>query len=159
MLDTGSTVNFISKRQVSRFATYYNIDESSWLIEVADNLEINLQSLNNARNLKAQVLKFRLTKPANNWVEAIVLDDIHPFPKLELDEIITRSYEMNGPFPRSEGSVDILLGVADSLKLLKEKHFLEEILCFTVHSLRIRALWESTGKGFDGPQLCPTCSR
>ena len=122
MLDTGSTVNFISKRQVSRFATYYNIDESSWLIEVADNLEINLQSLNTSRDMKAQLLKFRLTKPANNWVEAIVMDDIHPFPRLELDEIITRSYEMNGPFPRSEGSVDILLGVADSLKLLKRKH-------------------------------------
>ena len=122
MLDTGSTVNFISKRQESRFATYYNIDESSWLIEVADNLEILLQSLNNASDLKAQLLKFRLTKPANNWVEAIVLDDIHPFPKLELDEIITRSYEMNGPFLRSEGSGDILLGVADLLKLLNRKH-------------------------------------
>ena len=92
MLDTGSTVNFISKRQVSRFATYYNVDESSWLIEVADNLEINLQSLNTSRDMKAQVFKFRLTKPANNWVEAIVMDDIHPFPRLELDEIITQSY-------------------------------------------------------------------
>ena len=122
MIDTGSTVNFISKRQVSRFATYYNFDESSWLIEVADNLEINLQSLDSSCDLKAQILKFRLTKPANNWVEAIVLDDIHPFPRLELDEIITRSYDMNGPFPRPEGSVDILLGVADSLKLLRRKH-------------------------------------
>ena len=93
------------------------------MIEVADNLEINLQSLNTSRDMKAQVFKFRLTKPANNWVEAIVMDDIHPFPRLELDEIITRSYEMNGPFPRSEGSVDILLGVADSLKLLKRNTF------------------------------------
>ena len=122
MLEKGSTVNFISKKQVSRFATYYNLDESSWLIEVADDLEINLQSLNTSCNLKAQILKFRLTKPANNWIEAIVLDDIHPFPRLELDEIITQSYEMNGPFLCSEGRVDILLGAADSLKLLKRKH-------------------------------------
>ena len=109
MLDTGSTVNFISKRQVSRIVGNLNVDESSLFTEVADSILVTLNSINNTRNLDAQLLKFRLTWPANAWLEAIVLDGIHPFPKLELDERIVRSHAMNGPFPCPEGEVDILL--------------------------------------------------
>ena len=116
MLLTGSTVNFSSRNQDGRIATNFNVDESSLFTEVADNVLITLNRL----NLDLHLLKFRLTKPANNWVE--VLEGIHPFPRLELDERIVRSYKMNGPLPRPEGGVDILLGIADLLKLLRKKH-------------------------------------
>ena len=86
------------------------------------NISVTLNSINNMHNLDMQLLKFRLTRPSNAWLEAIVLDGIHPFPKLELEESIVRSYAMNGPFPHPEGEVDLLLGVTDSLKLLKKKH-------------------------------------
>ena len=80
---------------------------------------------------------------------------IHPFPKSELDDRIVRSYELNGPFPRPEGEVEILLGVADSLKLLKEEAcFPEEVFCITVHSLWLCAMWKSTSKNFNRLQEC-----
>ena len=76
----------------------YNIDKSSVFTEV-----------------DSQLLQFKFTRLANYWVEAIVMDKIHPFPRMELDESIVNSFEMDGPFPRPEGEVDILLGCADSL--------------------------------------------
>ena len=50
------------------------------------------------------------------------MENIHPFPRMELDEHIVQSFEMDGPFPRPEGEVDILLGCADSLRFLKKRH-------------------------------------
>ena len=122
MLDTGLTVNLITKRQVSRFMTNYNIDESSVFTEVAADYAFTLNSVNTSRNWDAQLLKFRFMIPANYWVEAIVLENVHPFPRLELDEQIVRSFEMDSPFPRAEGEVDIFLGCADSLRFLKKRH-------------------------------------
>ena len=72
--------------------------------------------------MNTQLLKFCLTWPDNTWLEAIVVDDIHTFPKLELNDKIIQTYEMNVPFPQPEGEVDISLRVVDSLKLLKNKH-------------------------------------
>ena len=88
----------------------YNIDESSVFTEVAVVYTVTLNSVNASRNWDAQLLRFRFTRPANNWVEAIVMENLHPFPRMELDERTVCSFEMNGPFPRSEGVVDILLG-------------------------------------------------
>ena len=45
-----------------------------------------------------------------------------PFPRMELDKRIVRSFEKDGPFPRPEGVVDILLGCADSLRFLRKRH-------------------------------------
>ena len=50
------------------------------------------------------------------------MENLHPFPRMELDEHILQSFEMDGPFPRAEGEVDILLGCADSLRFLKRRH-------------------------------------
>ena len=99
MLDTGSTVNFISKKKVGRIAANLNVDESSLFTEVADDITVTLNSINNTRSLDTQLLKFRLTQPANTWLEAIAIDDIHAFPKLELDDKIVQAYELNGRFP------------------------------------------------------------
>ena len=129
MIDTGSTVNLITKKQVGRFMAIYNIDESSVFTEVTANYAFTLNSVNISRNWDAQLLKFRFTRPANHWVEAIVMESIHPFPRMELDEHIVQSFEMDGPYPRPEGDVDILLGCADSLRFLKKRHiFLKGIL-------------------------------
>ena len=122
MLETGLTVNLISKKQVSRFMMIYNIDESSVFTEVKSNYAFTLNSVNTSCNWDAQLLKFRFTRPANHWGEAIVMENLHPFPRMELDEDIVQSFEMDGPFPRAEGEVDILLGWADSLRLLKKRH-------------------------------------
>ena len=66
MLDTGSTVNLITKKQVGRFMTIYNIDESSVFTEVTANYAFTLNSVNISRNWDAQLLKFRFTRPANH---------------------------------------------------------------------------------------------
>ena len=50
------------------------------------------------------------------------MENLYPFPRMELDEHIVQSFEMDGPFPRAEGEVDILLGCADSLRFLKKRH-------------------------------------
>ena len=50
------------------------------------------------------------------------MENIHPFPWMELDEKIVRSFMMDFPFPISEGEVDILLGCADVLRFLKKRH-------------------------------------
>ena len=100
MLDTGSTVNLINKRQVGRFMTNYNIDESSVFFEVSAGFEFTLNSVNTSRGWDAQLLQFRFTRLANHWFEAVVMDKIHPFPRMELDESIVNSFEMDGPFPR-----------------------------------------------------------
>ena len=77
------------------------------------------------------------------------MEDLHPFPRMELDERIVHSLSWTVHFPQPQGEVDILLGVADSLRLLKKKTYIpKEGFCFAVHSLQIRALWKSTSKGF-----------
>ena len=100
----------------------HNIDESSVFTEVAADYTVTLNSVNASCNWDAQLLKFKFTRPSNNWVEAIVMENLHPFPRMELDENIICSFEMDGPFPRSEGVVDILLGCADALRFLKKRH-------------------------------------
>ena len=50
------------------------------------------------------------------------MENLHPYPRMDLDERIVRSFDMDGPFPRPEGVVDILLGCADSLRFLKKRH-------------------------------------
>ena len=105
MIDTGSTVNIITKKQVGRFMMIYNIDESSVFTKVMANYAFTLNSVNISRNRDAQLIKFRFTRPANHWVEAIVMENIHPFPRMELDEHIVQSFEMDGPFLRPEGEV------------------------------------------------------
>ena len=60
MLDTGSTVNLINKRQVGRFMTNYNIDESSVFTEVAADA-VTLNSVNTSHNWDAQLLQFEFT--------------------------------------------------------------------------------------------------
>ena len=122
MLDTGSTVNLINKRQVGRFMTNYNIDQNSVFTEVSANCAVTLNSVTTSRNWDAQLLQFKFTRLANYWVEAIVMDNLHSFPRMELDESIVNSFEMDGPFPRPQGEVDILLGCADSLRFLKKRH-------------------------------------
>ena len=122
MLDTGSTVNLISKRQVGRFMMNYNIDESSVFTKVAADYAFTFNSVNTSPSWDVQLLQFRFTRLANYWVDAIVMEKIHPFPRMGLDESIVRSFEMDGPFPRPEGEVDILLGCADSLRFWKKRH-------------------------------------
>ena len=121
-LDTGSTVNLISKRQVDRFMANYNIDESSVFTKVAADFTVTLNSVNASRNWDVQLLRFKFTRSANNWVEAIVMENLHPYPRMELDERIVRSFDIDGPFPRPEGLIDILLGCADSLRFLRKRH-------------------------------------
>ena len=53
--------------------------------------------------MKTQLLKFQLTKPDKTWLEAYAVENIHTFPRLDLDKEIIRSYLMDGPFPREEG--------------------------------------------------------
>ncbi len=61
MLDTGSTVNLISKRQVGRFMMNYNIDESSVFTKVAAEYAFTLNSVNTSRNWDLQLLQFKFT--------------------------------------------------------------------------------------------------
>ena len=104
-------------------------------------------------NSRHKWVEFQLTRPTNNWLEDIVLDGIHPFLKLELDDRIILSYGMNGPFPQPEGEVDIFIGECWFVEVAKkETCFPEEIFCFTVHSLWLRTMWKSTSKNFNRSQ-------
>ena len=51
--------------------TIYKIDESSVFTEVKANYAFTLNSVNTSCNWDAQLLKYRFTKPANHWVEAM----------------------------------------------------------------------------------------
>ena len=60
MLDTGSTVNLITKKQVGRFMMIYNINESSVFLEVTANYAFTLN-----RQIDFQL--FFMTHNAVRW--------------------------------------------------------------------------------------------
>ena len=107
--------------EVGRIVARFNLEVNFLINEVADDIAVPINSMTTALNMKTQLLKFPLKKPDMTWLEAYVVENMHTFPRLDLDKKIVKSYLMDGPFPRKEGKVDFLLGIVDSMRLLKGK--------------------------------------
>ena len=122
MLDTGSSVNFVSTRQVSRRLLNFQIKPSAVFKEVQKDVTIALCNLEGKRNRKTRIVMFGLSKPDGLKVEAYVVERIHSFAKLQLPESITTQFQMDQAYPRAKGEVDLFLGIIDTLKLIIAKH-------------------------------------
>ena len=63
MLDTGSSVNFVATRQVSRRLLNFQIEPSSVFKEVQKDVNIAICNLEGKRNRKTKIVNFGLSKP------------------------------------------------------------------------------------------------
>ena len=72
--------------------------------------------------MKTDIVGFKLTPPDDTIVKAFVVDKIHTYPRFNLSSKVTSQYTLGGPYPRSRGEVDLLLGVVDTFRLLSGEH-------------------------------------
>ena len=122
MLDTGSSVNFIvnkvSRRLLSIDQNSSNSSNPMHLIE--KNVTVAINSLEGQQTMKTEIVGFRLTHPDDQIVKAFVVEKIHSYPRFDVSSKVASQYILDGPYPRSKGEVDLLLGVEIPLGCLVE---------------------------------------
>ena len=89
ILDTGSSVNFVSTRQVGRHLLNFQIKPSAVFKEVQKDVTTAICNLEGKKNRKTKVINFGLSKPDGLKVEAYIVNRIHSFEGLKLPESIT----------------------------------------------------------------------
>ena len=107
MLDTGSSVNLISTKQVGRRLLNFHIKPSAVFKVVQKDVTIAICNLEGKKNRKTRVINFSLSKPEGLKVEEYIVDHIHSFSELKLPNYITSSYRINRAYPRAKGEVDL----------------------------------------------------
>ena len=86
MLDKGSSINFISTRQVGRRLLNFHLKPSAVFKEVQKYVMIAICNLDGKKNHKTRVIEFSLSKSDRLRVEAYVVDRIHSFSELTLPD-------------------------------------------------------------------------
>ena len=122
MLDTGSSVNFITNNKVSRRLLSFKPSSNNSLHFVKKDVTVAINSLEGQQTIKTAIVGFKLTCPDDTLVKAYVVDKIHSYPRFNLSSKITSQFTLDGPYPRPRGEVDLLLGVVDTFRLLNGEH-------------------------------------
>ena len=124
MLDTGSSVNFVvnkvSRRLLNIGSNSSNNSKPMNVIE--ENVTVAINSLEGQQTMKTEIVGFRLTRPDDKVVKAFVVEKIHSYPRLNVSSKVASQYNLDGPYPRPKGEVDLLLGVVDTFRLLSGEH-------------------------------------
>ena len=113
MLDTGSTINFIT----TKVSGQLKISSSSYKV-LNMGVVVYVQGLHGEKPMTVNRVSFKLGAPCEETIEALEVMHIMDFPELTIPKSVKGKFKLDGTYPREAGTIDILLGVVDTFKVM-----------------------------------------